>query len=417
MSLDTATLLTVATCVTGLLGVVILVVWVQERGTRALAWWGAAYLIGGSAVGLWGIQESAPPIVQALPNMLLFIACGMIWNGARLFQGKTVLPGALFAGATAWFIAMQFAAFAMSEPARVVLSSLIIAGYTFLTAYELRRERRRSVATAWFAPFVPFLHSVVFLSPIPLTLATPPGASAEGWLALFALETLLYVVGTAFIIVIMAKERIALGHKNAAMTDPLTGLFNRRAFQEIGNELMLRQARTKASISLLVFDLDNFKTINDRFGHLVGDDVLRLFASTARNGLRASDVLGRLGGEEFAVLMPGGPSEARMVGERLRAAFQTAAAAIDAYPTCATVSVGAASAAAPADINELMMNADAALYEAKSAGRNRVVLADVETVPPLAATHAAPPSGRWRTAIAHWNPGQIHDANETFTRS
>ena len=295
MPLDTTTLLTVATCVTGLLGVVILVVWVQERGTRALAWWGAAYLIGGSAVGLWSVQSSASPLVQAAPNMLLFIACGMIWNGARIFQGRAILAGGLFAGATLWMIAMQFPAFAQSEHLRVVLSSLVIAGYTFLTAFELQHERRKPVAKARLAPFMPFMHSIVFLSPIPLTLLTPPGTSSDGWLALFALETLLYVVGAAFIVVIMAKERVALGHKNAAMTDPLTGLFNRRAFHEIGQELMARQARTRGPISLLLFDLDHFKSVNDRFGHLVGDDVLRIFATTARNNLRGTDVLGRAG--------------------------------------------------------------------------------------------------------------------------
>ena len=87
-----------ATCVTGLLGVFILVVWVQERGTRALAWWGAAYLMGGSAVGLWAAQDAAP-MVQALPNALLFITCGMILNGARIFHGRAVLSLPLCAGA------------------------------------------------------------------------------------------------------------------------------------------------------------------------------------------------------------------------------------------------------------------------------------------------------------------------------
>ena len=193
---------------------------------------------------------------------------------------------------------------------------------------------------------MPLLHSIVFLSPIPLTLLTPPGASSDGWLALFALETLLYVVGAAFIIVIMTQERIALGHKTAAMTDPLTGLFNRRAFYELGQQLMAQQARTKAAVSVLAFDLDHFKSINDRFGHAVGDDTLRLFAATARANVRATDVLARLGGEEFVAILPGGAAEAAMVGERLRAAFQAAAVEISSHRIRATVSVGIATAAA-----------------------------------------------------------------------
>jgi diguanylate cyclase (GGDEF)-like protein len=379
MALDTATLLTVATCVTGLLGVFILVVWVQERGTRALAWWGAAYLMGGSAVALWGALEGTTPIVQALPNALLFIACGMIWSGARIFHGRRVRHGGLFAGACVWLVAMQFPEFVGSEHARVVLSCLIIASYTFCAALELGRERRRPPERSVFAPFVPLLHGIVFLSPIPLTLLTPPGGSQDGWLALFALETLLYVLGAAFIIVIMTKEREALGHKAAAMTDPLTGLFNRRAFYEAGQQLMNRLTRTRGAVSVMVFDLDHFKSINDRFGHAVGDEALRLFGMTARRNMRATDVLARFGGEEFVAILPGSASDAAMVAERLRAAFQAACKEIASRRIDATVSIGVASAIAPAAIDVLLERADAALYRAKANGRNCIELADTGT--------------------------------------
>jgi diguanylate cyclase (GGDEF)-like protein len=386
MALDTATLLTVATCVTGLLGVFILVVWVQERGTRALAWWGAAYLMGGSAVALWGALEGMPPIVQALPNALLSVACGMIWSGARIFHGRRVLPGGLFAGACAWLAAMQFSEFVNSEHARVVLSCLIIASYTFGAALELGRERRSPPQRSVFAPFVPLLHGVVFLSPIPLTLLAPPGASPDGWFSLFALETLLYVLGAAFIIVIMTKEREALGHKAAAMTDPLTGLFNRRAFYDAGQQLMSRLTRTRGAVSVMVFDLDHFKSINDRFGHAVGDEALRLFGITARRNMRATDVLARLGGEEFVAILPGTATDAAMVAERLRAAFQAACIEIGSRRVDATVSIGVASAIAPAGIDVLLERADVALYRAKANGRNCIELADngisIEQLPP-----------------------------------
>lgn len=416
MSLDTATLFTVATCVTGLLGVFILVVWVHDRGTHALAWWGAAYLLGGSAVGLWGAQGGASSVAQAVPNALLFLACGMIWNGARVFHGRGTLPGGLSAGAIAWTAAMQFSGFAASEHARVVLSSLVIASYTFLTALELRRERRSEFAKSWLASLVPLLHSVVFLSPIPLTLLTPPGASSDGWFALVVLQTLLYVVGTAFIVVIMTKERVALGHKTAAMTDPLTGLFNRRAVFEAGQMLIARQTRTNAPVSVLVFDLDHFKAINDRFGHVCGDDTLRLFAATARSNLRDTDVLGRLGGEEFVAILPGGPVEAAMIGERLRAAFQVAVREMSSSRMNATVSVGVATWMAPANLNLLLERADAALYRAKSMGRNRVELAVNESLPEPSPPLEESPRHTLRSAIPRWNPTQFRDANRPFTR-
>ncbi len=103
-----------------------------------------------------------------MPNAFLFIACGMIWSGARLFHGRAVLPGALFAGAAAWFVAMQFPDFAQSEHARLVLSSIVIALYAFLTAFELRRERRRGLAARWLWIGIPLLHGAVFLAPVAL---------------------------------------------------------------------------------------------------------------------------------------------------------------------------------------------------------------------------------------------------------
>ncbi len=170
-----------------------------------------------------------------MPNALLFIACGMIWSGARLFHGRAVLSGALFSGAVVWFVAMQFPDFAESGHARVVLSSVVIALYAFLTAFELRRERRRELAARWLWIAIPLLHSAVFLAPVGLIVLLAGRMSADGLFALFAFETVIYVVGTAFVVVVMAKEHVALVHKTAAMTDLLTGLFNRRAFIEAAN--------------------------------------------------------------------------------------------------------------------------------------------------------------------------------------
>ena len=372
MSLDTETLFTIASCITGLLGVFLLLVWVQERAVRALAWWGVAYLLGGSGVALWGAQSTLPFITPEMPNALLFTACGMIWNGARLFHGRPALPGALFGGAIVWLIVT--AVFDLSEPARVVLSSLVIATYAVLTAYELRRERRRSLIRRWLSFGVPLLHGVVFLSPIPLIL-TASGTNADGWFVLFALEILLYVVGTAFIVVVMANERVALVHKTAALTDTLTGLPNRRAVLEAADRLIAQQARKGGMVSALLFDLDRFKSINDRFGHATGDEILRVFGKTVSDNMRADDVYGRFGGEEFAVVLASPPHEAAAVGERLRLAFQIAGVEVAGHQLNATVSIGVASGVAPLSIEDLFAIADTALYRAKENGRNRVEIA------------------------------------------
>jgi diguanylate cyclase (GGDEF)-like protein len=374
MALDSPTLMTLATCITGLLGIFLVVLWVQERAVRALAWWGVAYLVGASAVTFWGAQ-GALPVPPELPNALLFIACGMVWTGARLFHGRKILPGALFAGAVVWFVAMQYASFAGSEQARVVLSSVVIAIYAFCTAFELRRERRRPLLKQWLSIAVPLMHATVFLAPVPFCLLIAGNGSGHALFALFALETILYVVGTAFIVVVMAKERTALVHKTAAMTDQLTGVFNRRAFLDAADRLIAKRARRSQPVSLLLFDLDHFKSINDRFGHAVGDEALKVFARTAVATLRTTDVVARLGGEEFVALIPGSAAEAAVAAERVRVAFLAAGLVIAGREMAATVSTGIASGLPPLEINALLARADRALYRAKANGRNRIEIA------------------------------------------
>jgi diguanylate cyclase (GGDEF)-like protein len=191
-------------------------------------------------------------------------------------------------------------------------------------------------------------------------------------LALFALETVLYAVGTAFMVVVMAKVLHVLLHITAAMTDPLTGLFNRGAVMEAADRVVAQRARKALPVSILLFDLDHFKSINDRFGHAVGDDTLRLFARTIHTTLRTTDIMGRFGGEEFLALLPAGASEAAIAAERVRNAFQTVAVEVSGHSLRATVSIGIAAASAPVVIATLLQRADRALYRAKSNGRNRI---------------------------------------------
>ena len=143
--------------------------------------------------------------------------------------------------------------------------------------------------------------------------------------------------------------------------------------------MIARQARKRMPVSVLGFDLDHFKSINDRFGHAVGDDALKLFARTASASMRATDVIGRLGGEEFVAILPGSAADARIVAERVRLAFRLVGVEISGHSIGATVSVGVAAAAAPVEIASLLGRADAALYRAKANGRNRVEIDEAET--------------------------------------
>ena len=133
---------------------------------------------------------------------------------------------------------------------------------------------------------------------------------------------------------------------------------------------------------MLLIDLDHFKSINDRFGHALGDRVLEIFTETARQSVRASDLLGRLGGEEFAaVLTDTSADKAVAVAERIRENFAKAAQDVDSRPVGATVSIGLVHCdGAVLDVPELLAQADQALYFAKEHGRNRVEVATLDMI-------------------------------------
>jgi diguanylate cyclase (GGDEF)-like protein len=166
------------------------------------------------------------------------------------------------------------------------------------------------------------------------------------------------------------------------MVDPLTGIANRRAFVQEAAALAKRHNASPRPTAVLLVDLDHFKSINDRFGHAVGDRVLEVFTDTARLSLRATDLIGRLGGEEFAaVLRDTSRDKALAVAERIRESFAHAAHEVDGRPVAATVSIGLVfSEAAALDVPELLAQADRALYFAKAHGRNRVEIATLDMV-------------------------------------
>jgi len=159
-------------------------------------------------------------------------------------------------------------------------------------------------------------------------------------------------------------------------TDALTGLHNRRHLEERLDELASLLRRHGGELSVLMVDVDRFKRINDEHGHATGDAVLRTLAARLRDAIRAEDVPGRWGGEEFLVLLPAtGQEGAGAAGERVRLAVASPPFPVATGTLEVTVSVGAASGAA-SGWEGLVRRADAALYEAKAGGRNQVVTAE-----------------------------------------
>jgi diguanylate cyclase (GGDEF)-like protein len=188
---------------------------------------------------------------------------------------------------------------------------------------------------------------------------------------------MIYFIGTTLFLVSLLKESSETGHRLAALTDPLTGLPNRRAFFSACDRLLAERRRNSAPVTVVVVDLDRFKSVNDTFGHAVGDQVLGVFANVVREQLRSDDIVGRIGGEEFAIVLPNtNASEGSAIAERLRAAFADAARRVGGHDVNATFSGGATCIVGQkASIAEALEEADAALYRAKLNGRNRIEFA------------------------------------------
>lgn len=158
-----------------------------------------------------------------------------------------------------------------------------------------------------------------------------------------------------------------------ANTDSLTGVYNRRHFFDLATKEFERANRFSRPLSLIIWDIDHFKTVNDTFGHIVGDQVLKMVAERCRSSLRELDLLGRYGGEEFiAILTEADSLSAREVGERLRAAIESTSYVIDGKEVSISISVGIADIKDCLSLDMLLDHADQALFHAKRSGRNRV---------------------------------------------
>lgn len=378
MSLDTSTLYLVATLVAAMLGAMLLFFGRQET-IPALNWWGYAYLLGAASVGLWTIEGTTfGETVSLALNAAGFVACAMVWNAARVFHGRKPSWAGLVIGALAWVAAVT----SLPHDAvalRMTAGAAIVAFYAVMTASELWTERRKTLQKRWPAVVVPVLHGFVLMLPILLGDALhggSPNFATSIWAIAFTVELVLYAIGTVFLIFMLVSERTVSAHKIAASCDPMTGLLNRRGFAEATARMIAREAKVGRPITVMIFDIDHFKSINDRFGHPAGDEVLKLFAAVITNTLRLTDLSGRIGGEEFAAMLPCTLEEAMHAAERVREAFETCGVAIDEAPVATTVSIGVAGGPAGTELDVLLAAADTALYQAKRGGRNRVQAAE-----------------------------------------
>ena len=382
MHLDGLTLMVAGSFVAALGALLLFGAWTQIRSAPALLWWSASQAADGIGVALLATGFVSQGVVaSAAGSAFVALSPILVWAGARRFNGVRVHPLILAAG-----LLVLVAADALpipGDPGVTALAATFAVSVAYLLAAigELWRGRGDALRARWPLMAIFAAHGAIFAGGIVEVYAgrvpvnhVPP---LDSWFSLIHFEQMIFLVGSAVFMVVLARERVERAYKEASRLDELTGVANRRAFFEHAERTLRRCREGGDACSLIVFDLDHFKHINDTHGHGMGDRVLRIFADTARATLRPNDLFGRHGGEEFAVMLPStGAEVAYVIAERVRHAFAAASQGIIEDTGNATVSGGVATVTDGASLEAAMEVADRALYRAKRLGRNRVERAD-----------------------------------------
>jgi diguanylate cyclase (GGDEF)-like protein len=380
MPIDTFTVLLFGLFIKLVLGALFVVFWLKNRRTPWFAWWSVSLLLGSftSALYMWHGPDS--PLSVGVGNAGLVISFACCWQGARVFDLRPPLWGPVLLAPLLWVAVCFIPDFLTSISYRVILSSIFIAPLLVMSAFEFWRGRAERLPSRWPVIAIFGLFALFFAARIPLVGVAPFPFGAlpmqPGWIGVFNLAMFVHTILLSVLLVSLSKERLELDQRTKAQTDPLTGALNRRAFMLRGARMLQRHAYERAPLCLLFLDLDHFKSMNDRFGHSGGDDVLASFVGLVNACIRPTDFLFRIGGEEFCCLLPHTSTEqAHRVAERIRHQFEMTMIEVSGTVVKATASVGIASTDAFGyELDALMRRADMAVYTAKRAGRNRVVV-------------------------------------------
>ncbi|QNE14457.1 GGDEF domain-containing protein [Pseudarthrobacter sp. NBSH8] len=377
MVLDTATLRVAFAIVAVVLVVLFLGGFLRTRSSYS-GWWCIAlmnFLTGSLLFLLNGTAHQ--PWANPLGNTLLVLGSASVWAGARSLLGRRlgipllIVAPAVTAAASVldqrpdtWSGGLVFLA----------MMSLMIAMASrdmWRPGQEPVIERRTlAIAAALFAAYYA-ARCLVF------ALQGPHSQLFETYFgsAVTTIATLVLMVIVSHSMTALSNVQLITTLHHLASRDALTGLLNKGAFLELATTELGRLSQTGSPAVLIMADLDDFKAVNDNHGHLAGDQILRDFAAACSNALRKEDLIGRFGGEEFILLLPGASESkaleaiSRINNGMLRSQKNTAP-----QPT-ASYGIAPIPNAAPQNLNELIQAADAALYEAKFRGRNQAVAA------------------------------------------
>jgi diguanylate cyclase (GGDEF)-like protein len=349
-----------------------------------LTLWASGYIALAIGCLLAGGRSYLPGVTGlALSGLTILAGYLLILEGAATLGGRrhrAASIGVLAVLGVIWAIGGS----RWSDAIWSYVSAVPVAVATGLTGWELmRNERLRRLRSRRVAIGITWFHALIYLGrafalPVLAAIYGPDAVATAGKLTMYA--AVIYSVLLPMALLALLREEAQERLIKLALTDELTDLGNRRWFFEQGTRLI---ASSRGSLSLLAFDIDHFKSINDRYGHATGDEVLKSFAGILRGAAGPDAIVARVGGEEFAVMLPECSSEqAHWIGQAVVSRFaDTSVLSCDGMAVHTTVSVGLAETDSPhADLTSLLRMADRALYAAKDLGRNRVELAQPDVL-------------------------------------
>ncbi|WP_187395127.1 GGDEF domain-containing protein [Pigmentiphaga aceris] len=360
---------------------------VIHRRELAARYWACAYLMLALGTPLFimrGMVSDFMSIVVA--NTLSIGGVYLIYVGVAQFERRPKYWRAGLSMLLASALGLAYWAYVDPRlPARVIMANLGIIPFALMISWTMLRTRmigQRIIPLAISALFlaVAIGNTIRVVDAAFRWDSANTNAFAAPWLALWLALTLAVVFLSATGFLIMIQLRVQARLDRLANHDPLTGLFNRRAFRRRVIDVMRQAVPDRADGAggvLLLMDLDRFKQLNDHFGHLAGDRVLRAFANVLMEKLPPEAIAGRFGGDEFCVLLPeANAAQAAQQAEIIRAATERLAVIVGPAIVRVQVSIGLSEPTTSLSFNELLRRADQALYQAKSAGRNSVALGD-----------------------------------------
>ncbi|MGF6413433.1 diguanylate cyclase domain-containing protein [Paraburkholderia sp. MM5482-R1] len=313
----------------------------------------------------------------AVSNLVILTGYLLVLDGVAMFNGRRYLAssiGLLLLMGLTWAVA----GVRWQAAVWMYVSAIPIALASAMTSLELLRGdgmpavQSRRVAVAVTGIHALFYVARAFVLPWLVPIFGPRVLAVSSEITMY--EGVLYSVILPMTLLRLTREEIHGELLQESRTDYLTRLGNRKLFFEEGERVISDHGINRLPVTLLAFDLDHFKRINDHFGHKTGDEVLRSFAETVRAVTGTDAILARIGGEEFAALLPGYDSDrAKKLGETVLSRFAAMSHGADGDRIRATVSIGLAeSSRETASLTDLLSAADQALYRAKSLGGNRL---------------------------------------------